>query len=650
MTSIVSGPLNYSGTFTYAAGNDFSYAVRYLYSEDLNSDGLDELIFAGFETQPNTPSSYTNTQVSIFGWSNGNFVNLTSQWLPNGANLVEGVGDIVFGDFNGDGRVDAYLSGNADMEYEVHSYALLNQGNYFIRQDLGITKWEHGVASGDINRDGFVDVVPAGYIHPSAFYLGGNSGLTKQLVGDGNNFNSYETFASGITFADFLGNGSQRAIVVDSATAVNSSDTSLVSVVLDPTGNVQGFKYISTLPIPRLELPQYGVINPNYDNSHDVRVRAIDFSNDGLMDAIVFSRAGWDGSQWPTKSQVQFLQNIGNGQFDDVTTSRLIGYELNSNVAYTPIIEDINFDGLPDIFLSEASWSNVYRSTSILIAQQDGSYVDTARQQLSSYITNQEGIASLVKGPNNQFYMVVERQVRGGDASVSTVALSFPERENSESLAGTIYSDVIFGLGGNDSISGEEGDDVIDGGSGIDLAVYLGLATEYIFRINVSNTEVSDVMPNRDGTDTLTNIERLAFSDINVALDIGPSQNAGSVYMLYKAAFNRAPDEGGMGYWLAQKDGGANIVTNIAQGFVNSGEFTAKYGANPTNASYVDKLYLNVLGRAGEAEGVAYWNQQLDAGNISKAAVLVQFATLAEGASLVADLIANGIPYTEWVG
>ena len=29
--------------------------------------------------------------------------------------------------------------------------------------------------------------------------------------------------------------------------------------------------------------------------------------------------------------------------------------------------------------------------------------------------------------------------------------------------------------------------------------------------------------------------------------------------------------------------------------------------------------------------------------------VLVQFATLAEGAAKVASLIANGIPYTEWV-
>ena len=77
--------------------------------------------------------------------------------------------------------------------------------------------------------------------------------------------------------------------------------------------------------------------------------------------------------------------------------------------------------------------------------------------------------------------------------------------------------------------------------------------------------------------------------------------------------------------------------------------YIVKYGKQ-SNSSYVDKLYQNVLGRAGESGGVTYWNGELDAGRITKAAVLVQFATLAEGAANVASLIANGIPYTEYVG
>lgn len=224
-------------------------------------------------------------------------------------------------------------------------------------------------------------------------------------------------------------------------------------------------------------------------------------------------------------------------------------------------------------------------------------------------------------------------------------------------------NDEANGYAGNDKFYGygDSGSDLFNGGSGIDTSVYRGAFANYTMTKEVSffnpTTNRKDLIglqvkdnSGLDGMDGLVNVERLQFTDTNIALDVGPTQNAGSVYMIYKAAFNRPPDVNGMGYWLAQKDGGSNIVTNIAQGFVNSAEFTAKYGANPSNASYVDKLYQNVLGRAGEAGGVAYWNQELDAGKISKAAVLVQFATLAEGASNVASLIANGIPYTEFVG
>ena len=211
-------------------------------------------------------------------------------------------------------------------------------------------------------------------------------------------------------------------------------------------------------------------------------------------------------------------------------------------------------------------------------------------------------------------------------------------------------NDVISTGAKNDVIKGGLGSDSIDGGAGIDTAQFSGLSTSYVRSVTSTVKTVTDNVANRDGTDTLTNIERLKFTDTNIALDIGPTQNAGSVYMIYKAAFNRAPDASGMGYWLAQKDNGSNIVTNIAQGFVNSAEFTAKYGANPSNATFVDKLYQNVLGRSGDAGGVAYWNQQLDNGSASKAAALAAFATLPEGASNVASLIANGIPYTEFVG
>jgi hypothetical protein len=629
MTMIQFGAVQLSDPFTYSGDRNFSVAVRYLYSADLNADGFDELIFAGFETQLNTPENYTNTKLAIYGWQNGSFINFTNQWLPGSINAVEGVGDIGFGDFNGDGRIDLYLSAYTDMVHPVNAYELINKGNYFEKINHGLALWQHGVAVADINGDGFSDVFATGYDKP-ALYLGSPSGLIKQAAGS----NRFDGGGSGVALADFIGNGRISAITVD-GWIDGVFDTALY-------GFDQSLQLSRTAILPQSRLGIGG---------HDVRVRAFDFSHDGLMDAIVFTRAGGSGTNWPISSEIQFLENKGNGTFLDVTSSRLIGFERASNISYTPYFVDINRDGLIDIFISESSFNVRHRSTALLLAQQDGSFVDTGRDQLSAFIADQGGMAGLVRGPNNQFHMVIESHKYGsGDATVKTVALFFPERESAESLSGTLLVDFIEGLGGNDQLMGKRGNDVLDGGSGIDSAIYAGKLSEYSLNSDGGKFRVVDSLQSRDSTDTLTSVERLKFSDTNLALDIGPTQNAGSVYMLYKAAFNRAPDAGGMGYWLAQKDAGSNIVTNIAQGFVASKEFTDKYGTNPTNASYVDKLYQNVLGRAGEAGGVTYWNQELDAGRISKAAVLVQFATLPEGAALVANLIANGIQYKEWVG
>ncbi len=227
-----------------------------------------------------------------------------------------------------------------------------------------------------------------------------------------------------------------------------------------------------------------------------------------------------------------------------------------------------------------------------------------------------------------------------------------------ENVSGSASNDVIIGNSLNNKITGASGNDSIDGGGGFDIASYSGTLASHTIKITATNkATITDTVASRNGTDTLINITRLQFSDADTvtginraALDVGPTQNAGSVYMLYKAAFNRTPDPLGMGYWLAQVDGGKNIVTDIAAGFVRAPEFVAKYGTNPTNAFYVDQLYKNVLGRTGEAGGVKYWNEQLDNNAMSKSYVLQQFSALPEGSSLVANLIANGIAYTEWAG
>jgi len=426
MTTITLGSNTKVGSFQYYSTASNRPVVQYIYPKDINGDGLDEIFFAGFETQPNTPKAYTNTSIHIFGWKNGKLQEITNQWLPNNTNQVEGVGDIAFGDFNGDGLIDAYISGNADMEYTINAYALINKGSSFEKVNLGPTKWEHGVAAGDINLDGFSDIVVAGYINPSIFLLGGTTGLTKYLVSDDPSFNGYETFGSGVAIADFLGDGGVSIVMVDSATANGPIDTRLISVVKDAQGAVVGFKYLATLPIPRLELPKYNnIANGQYDNSHDVRAEPFDFNQDGLVDVIVFSRAGWNGYEWPTISEIQFLKNLGGGIFEDVTDRVVVGYDHNSGIAYNPIIADFNGDSLLDIYSSEVSWAGPNNSTALLMQKTDGTFVETARKQLSSTLDTWGGMSNIAKGPGGEYFIVsTSHDVYGAPENLITSVFS----------------------------------------------------------------------------------------------------------------------------------------------------------------------------------------------------------------------------------
>jgi uncharacterized delta-60 repeat protein len=81
-------------------------------------------------------------------------------------------------------------------------------------------------------------------------------------------------------------------------------------------------------------------------------------------------------------------------------------------------------------------------------------------------------------------------------------------------LDGQNGSDYLNGLGGNDTLSGGAGDDALDGGDGNDIAVYQGVKSDYIMNKNSDGSwTVTDSVLNRDGVDTLTNVEKLQFHD-----------------------------------------------------------------------------------------------------------------------------------------
>ena len=216
-----------------------------------------------------------------------------------------------------------------------------------------------------------------------------------------------------------------------------------------------------------------------------------------------------------------------------------------------------------------------------------------------------------------------------------------------DKLFGQAGIDKLFGESGNDILVGGDGNDTIFGGTGLDTAAYAGSRANYtiIFEEGFASGTINDNI-SLGGLDTLTGISRLSFSDINIALDI--TAKPGEAYRLYKAAFDRAPDLGGLGFWINALDNGHSAL-DMASGFTNSAEFISLYGANNSNDDYLNLLYNNVLDRDGDVGGHAFWLGHLDTGTVTRERLLIDFSESIENKANVVELIANGIDYTAYV-
>ena len=111
-----------------------------------------------------------------------------------------------------------------------------------------------------------------------------------------------------------------------------------------------------------------------------------------------------------------------------------------------------------------------------------------------------------------------------GDASVGTDTIV----GGVNSAGGSAFGDTLTGDATSNTFQGNGGNDIIDGGAGGDIAVYTGASANYTISINVpaaGQTTVADSVANHDGTDTLTSIEIVQFTDASFLIASGSSAN-----------------------------------------------------------------------------------------------------------------------------
>lgn len=191
--------------------------------------------------------------------------------------------------------------------------------------------------------------------------------------------------------------------------------------------------------------------------------------------------------------------------------------------------------------------------------------------------------------------------------------------------------ELVVGTSGDDILLPSIQSDLIVGGEGRDRAVYDGAQHSYTLTLTPSCLTLVDRRAPEGHVDSLISVEELDFgSEIDIfagqpmPVDIftGPTQlRAEDFYRiteLYIAYFNRAPDALGLYYWGGEFERGFTLL-DIATNFFQQPETRATYasmldgnGRLQDTDGFITAVYANVLGRAPDAPGFAYWVDELN--------------------------------------
>ncbi|WP_394780778.1 Ig-like domain-containing protein [Undibacterium sp.] len=154
---------------------------------------------------------------------------------------------------------------------------------------------------------------------------------------------------------------------------------------------------------------------------------------------------------------------------------------------------------------------------------------------------------------------------------------------------------------GNDRLEGGGGNNLLVGGDGTDTVVYTGARSSY----HIELTATGDVtIVGATGTDTLRQIEKGEFSDgtVDLAFTKAAPAQLKQIALTYEAVLGRAADLGGISYWA----NGSQDAMGLAQSFLNSAEFTSRFGTLD-NAAFVSLIEQNALQHAPDSASTQQW-------------------------------------------
>ena len=214
-----------------------------------------------------------------------------------------------------------------------------------------------------------------------------------------------------------------------------------------------------------------------------------------------------------------------------------------------------------------------------------------------------------------------------------------------QKIIGTADDDVMIGNGLNDIFVTGNGNDVVLGGTGLNTAVLNQAFNSYTISFDAPSSDwlVSD-KAGVSGSKSFNTVQRLQFTDFNLALDMGANQAGGQTAEILGAVFGKAAlsNQSFVGIGLNALDTGTSFL-NLMQLALNY-----KLGVGFSNAQEISLLYQNVLGTVAQTSDINQWSGVINSGQYTQASLAAMAAQTSLNTTNInlTGLAQTGLEYT----
>ena len=295
------------------------------------------------------------------------------------------------------------------------------------------------------------------------------------------------------------------------------------------------------------------------------------------------------------------------------SVSLKLGDEVISGIATHSDKDAINADNIFEI-ISDANSVNgygIYSVTSSGAWSYSPDYSHSAITNLDPGQTLTDSIVVTAEDGTSQNIEIELIEVEGVFGGIGNDVISVLLNRNivyggegNDQISSDSGNDKLFGQAGNDKLNPGGGNDVVDGGEGIDTAIF----TEEYDHVTLTKVEDTWTLNSGTGETKVVNIERLAFSDKNIALDL--DGHAGETVKLLGILLGKeqATNPSYLGQGLKYLDDGLTFEQLMSAGL----DFVL--GADASSLSVVELIWNNLVGPPTPADNISQYADLIDNG------------------------------------